>query len=173
MIGVNFYGVLHGIRAFVPRMIEQQAPSHVVNVSSLAGVIEGEGPYDVSKHAVVALTEALYHELADKAPQVEVSVYCPGWVNTEFYAIDRSRPDRFSGEATLPTEQGRAAWREALMGGVSIEQSASALFDGLSDGSLYIGAKAYRDQLPGLVDAVRNRAENIINERNPEHPVPL
>ena len=65
---VNFYGVLYGIRAFIPRMIEQDTVSHVVNVAGLSGVIEGEGPYDVSKHAVVALTESLYHELADNAP---------------------------------------------------------------------------------------------------------
>ena len=80
LMDVNFYGVLYGIRAFVPRMIGQDTASHVVSVSSLAGVIEGEGPYDASKHAVVALTESLYHELADKAPPIKASVYCPGWV---------------------------------------------------------------------------------------------
>ena len=170
---VNFYGVLYGIRAFIPRMIEQDTVSHVVNVAGLSGVIEGEGPYDVSKHAVVALTESLYHELADNAPQIKVSVYCPGWVDTEIDRIDRSRPERFKNDATLLTEEERANWREVLASGFSIEESARVLFEGLQNDSLYIGPKAFQNQLPGLVDVVRNRAENILNERNPEHPVPL
>ena len=170
---VNFYGVLYGIRAFIPRMIEQDTVSHVVNVAGLSGVIEGEGPYDVSKHAVVALTESLYHELADNAPQIKVSVYCPGWVDTEIGRIDRSRPERFKNDATLLTEEERANWREVLASGFSIEESARVLFEGLQNDSLYIGPKAFQNQLPGLVDVVRNRAENILNERNPEHPVPL
>ena len=173
LMDVNFYGVLYGIRTFVPRMIEQDADSHVVNVSSLAGVIEGDGPYDVSKHAVVALTEALYHELADKAPHVKASVYCPGWVSTEIYAVDRSRPERFMTDVTIPSDEGRAVWRKAVENGISIEESARVLFEGLANDSLYIGPKAFNDQLPGLDDVVRKRAENIVNEQNPEHPVPL
>ncbi len=173
LMGVNFYGVLYGIRAFIPRMMEQDTGGHVVNVSSLAGVIEGEGPYDVSKHAVVALTESLYHELADKAPYIKVSVYCPGWVDTEIDTIDRSRPERFRNDTTLPTDEGRAKWREALAKGFSIEESARVLFEGIENDNLYIGPKAFQSQLPGLVNAVRSRAKNILNERNPEHPVKL
>jgi NAD(P)-dependent dehydrogenase (short-subunit alcohol dehydrogenase family) len=60
VMGVNFYGVLYGVRAFIPRMIEQDTACHIVNVSSIAGVVEARGSYDVSKHAVVALTESLY-----------------------------------------------------------------------------------------------------------------
>ena len=100
VMNVNFYGVLYGVRVFVPRLIKQATPSHVVNVSSLSGIAPGGSSYGVSKHAVVVLTESLYFELADSAPQVKVSVYCPGWVDTEFDRIDRSRPDRFKGNAT-------------------------------------------------------------------------
>ena len=172
-MGVNFYGVLYGIRAFIPRMIEQDTASHVVNVSSLSGVIEGEGPYAVSKHAVVVLTESLYHDLADSSPQIKVSVYCPGWVTTDFDTIDRSRPERFKNDATFPTDEERAKWREALANGLSIEESASILFEGIRRNKLYIGPKAFQNQFPGLVNVVRNRAENILNEQNPEHPVSL
>jgi NAD(P)-dependent dehydrogenase (short-subunit alcohol dehydrogenase family) len=78
VMNVNFYGVLYGVRAFIPRMREQKTTSHVVNVSSLIGLTPGRGgPYRVSKHAVVVLTESLYHELADTAPHVHLSVYCP------------------------------------------------------------------------------------------------
>ena len=104
VMGVNFYGVLHGVRAFIPHMIEQGTESHIVNVSSLAGVVEASGSYGVSKHAVVALTEALYDELAREAPHIGVSVYCPGWVNTELYGTDRSRPERLKKDATPWTD---------------------------------------------------------------------
>ena len=170
VMGVNFYGVLHGVRAFIPHMIEQDTASHIVNVSSLAGVVEAGGSYDVSKHAVVALTESLYHDLADSAPQIKVSVYCPGWINTEIYRIDRSRPERFKKNATLPTDEGRANLRESLSKGFAIEESARVLFEGLQNDKLYIGPKAFQNQITNIVDLVRNRAENILNEHNPEHP---
>ena len=78
-----------------PRMIERKQPSHVVNVSSLSGVLPAGGSYGVSKHAVLVLAESLYRELAESAPHVKVSVLCPGWVATEFYRVDQSRPERF------------------------------------------------------------------------------
>ena len=166
---VNFYGVLYGVRAFIPRMIEQDKASHVVNVSSTSGILEGGGSYGVSKHAVVVLTESLYQDLADTAPHVKVSIYCPGWVDTEFDRIERSRPERFKANATRVTDEEQANWRELLAKGFSIEESARILFEGLQNDKLYIGPKAFQNQLPELVDWVRNRAENILNERNPEH----
>lgn len=171
LMGVNFFGMLYGTRIFIPRMMEQKTSSHVVNVSSLAGVFEGVGPYDVTKHAIVALTEALYHELIEKAPHVKISVYCPGWVNTDIDTSDRSRPERFKTNATLPSDEARVEWRAALAKGISIEESAHILFDGLRNDKLYIGAPSFRNQLPKLFDAVRSRTENILNERNPDHPV--
>lgn len=78
LMDVNFFGMLYGIRAFVPRMMEQDTAGYVVNVASMAGVVEAIDAYHVSKHAAVALTETLYHELADRAPQIKVSVFLPG-----------------------------------------------------------------------------------------------
>lgn len=175
-MGVNFYGVLHGVRAFIPRMIEQDTPCHVVNVSSTAGVGEGRNTYSVSKQAVIALTEGLYHELAEKAPHLKVSVYCPGWVNTNLDTCDRSRPERFQNEETLPTDEGRVKWREAMEKGLSLEEAAGVCFEGLRKDNLYLGLKAFQQQwrlrwpppLPGFVDVVRNHTENILNEHNPE-----
>jgi NAD(P)-dependent dehydrogenase (short-subunit alcohol dehydrogenase family) len=167
-MAVNFYGVLYGVRTFIPRMIEQDSISHVVNVSSLSGIVSGGGSYGVSKHAVVVLTESLYYDLADTAPHVKISAYCPGWVATEFDEIERSRPERFKSDATLVTEKKRAGWRKALAGGLSIEESAQILFDGLKDDKLYIGPKGFEEQLPELAGEVRDRAENILNEVNPE-----
>ena len=169
---VNFYGVLYGVRAFIPRMIEQDKASHVVNVSSISGIEEGGGSYGVSKHAVVVLTESLYHDLADTAPHVKVSVYCPGWVDTEFDRIERSRPERFKANATRVTDEEQANWRESLAKGFSIEESARILFEGVQNDKLYIGPKAFQNQLPEMADVVRNRTENILNEQNPEHSSP-
>jgi NAD(P)-dependent dehydrogenase (short-subunit alcohol dehydrogenase family) len=172
VMGVNFYGVLHGVRSFIPRMKEQDTMGHVVNVSSLSGVISGGGSYGVSKHAVVVLTESLYVELANTAPNIKISVYCPGWVSTEFDTIERSRPERFKSSISAPplTAEQRAGWRESLAGGLSIEKSADVLFEGLENDRLYIGPKAFQSELPELADLVRQRAENMVNERNPELP---
>ena len=174
VMGVNFYGVLYGIHVFIPRMMAQNTAGHVVNVSSLAGVEEVKsGSYGVSKHAVVALSEALYHDLADSAPQIKVSVYCPGWVNTEFDTVDsteRPRPERFSANATTMTDERRAKQREGLSKGFSIEESARVLFEGIQADKLYIGPRAFQKQQPEILDLIRYRAENIVNEQNPEHP---
>ncbi len=168
VMNVNFFGILYGAHIFIPRMIEQKTTSHVVNVSSLAGIVPGGGSYGVSKHAVVVLTESLYNELAQKAAHVKVSVYCPGWVDTEFDTIERSRPERFKANATKLTDQRREEWRVALAGGFSIEESARILFKGIQENKLYIGPGAFKNQIPELEDAVRTRAERILNEQNPE-----
>src|SRR3984893_1138491 len=84
VMGVNLWGVIHGVRVFVPIMLEQDTVCHVVNSASMAGLIAGPGlgAYKVTKHGVVALSETLYHDLAERAAKVKVSVLCPGFVNT-------------------------------------------------------------------------------------------
>ncbi|MEN8171936.1 MAG: SDR family NAD(P)-dependent oxidoreductase [Chloroflexota bacterium] len=167
VMDVNFYGVLYGVRVFAPLMMAQKTASHIVNVSSLSGILPGIGPYSVSKHAVVALSEALYYDLASKSSQVKVSVYCPGYVDTELDTIERSRPERFKANGTAMTDEQQAEFREALSNGYSIEQSAEILFDGLEDEKLFIGPKAFLEQLPDLYSKVRKRTENILQETNP------
>jgi NAD(P)-dependent dehydrogenase (short-subunit alcohol dehydrogenase family) len=170
VIDVNFYGVLYGIKTFTPRMIAQETPCHVVNVSSLSGIVPGGRSYGVTKHAVIVLTESLYYELADTAPQVKVSAYCPGWVDTEFDWVDRSRPERYMNNATIPDDQFRTRWRKALSNGVSIQESAQILFEGLREDKLFIGPIAFQEHEPDLAEEVRKRAENMLNEENPEIP---
>ena len=93
VLGVNLGGVINGIRAFVPLLLEQEA-AHVVNTASVFGVFAGAlGPYGVSKHAVVALSETLHLQLrALGAGHVGVSVLCPGAVRTRFATSARNRP---------------------------------------------------------------------------------
>jgi NAD(P)-dependent dehydrogenase (short-subunit alcohol dehydrogenase family) len=93
VFGANLWGVIHGLRSFVPVMM-RQPEAHVVNTASIAGLVAGPfmAPYNASKHAVVALSETLHHELALMAPHVKVSVLCPGWVQTKIGESARNRP---------------------------------------------------------------------------------
>jgi NAD(P)-dependent dehydrogenase (short-subunit alcohol dehydrogenase family) len=88
LLGVNLMGVVHGIRSFVPRMLAQGAPAHIVNTASMMGLLTspGIGAYAASKHAVIAISESLRHDLAAREASVSVSVLCPGPVNTNVHA---------------------------------------------------------------------------------------
>ena len=102
IVDVNLMGVVNGIRAFVPRMIEQ-GEGHVVNTASVAGMITAPAmsPYVATKHAVVALTESLYLDLQLAGQGVSASVLCPEWVRTRIHDSERNRPEEV-GEMTVP-----------------------------------------------------------------------
>jgi NAD(P)-dependent dehydrogenase (short-subunit alcohol dehydrogenase family) len=114
VFGVNLWGVVHGVRAFVPRMIAQ-GEGHVVNTASIAGLISapGMGPYCATKQAVVAISECLHHDLTVAAGgKVKVSVVCPAWVKTNIAESHRNRP------ASLPRGEvtDRSPQREMMEG---------------------------------------------------------
>lgn len=100
VLGVNLGGVIHGIRVFVPLMIEQGEPGHVVNTASMAGLISVPhlGAYNVSKHGVVTLSETLHRDLQLQGARIGVSVLCPGLVMTNIFESQRNRPEGLSGE---------------------------------------------------------------------------
>jgi NAD(P)-dependent dehydrogenase (short-subunit alcohol dehydrogenase family) len=109
ILNVNVWGVIHGIRTFVPILLEQNEPAHVVNTASMAGLTTGPmtAAYFMSKHAVVALSESLYHELAQREGcPIGVSVVCPELVNTRIFHAGRNRPPHLKRDATedLPAE---------------------------------------------------------------------
>ncbi len=97
-LGVDLLSVIHGIRIFVPIMLKQDNDCHIVNVSSIEGLIKGSGPggaiYGLSKHAIVSLTETLSIELEAIGAKLKVSVVCPGWVSTRIVYGDIHRPDK-------------------------------------------------------------------------------
>ncbi|WP_420629968.1 SDR family NAD(P)-dependent oxidoreductase [Candidatus Leptofilum sp.] len=171
VMGVNFYGVLYGVRAFIPRMIEQGNACHIVNVASVAGIIDGYfSAYSTSKHAVVGLSETLYYQLAATAPHISISVYCPGYVDTELSQAgsdERPRPVRFGKKVK---DEQRNTTSTSIANILSIEESANALFEGINAGKLYIGVDAFSEQMPRLAEFIRQRAENIVNEQNPAIP---
>jgi len=92
VVGVNFWGVIHGVRAFLPLLVGQ-GEGHIVNTASIAGLLPGIGAhYDATKHAVVALTEDLYTTLGSTGLPVGASVLCPGWVRTGILDAHRNWP---------------------------------------------------------------------------------
>ena len=145
VLGVNLWGVIHGIRSFVPRMLEQGDACHIVNTASILGLVGGggEGIYKVSKHGVVVLSEALADELAQKGANIQVHVLCPGWVRTGILESDRNRPDAFQN----PTERTRSQepiiggsrnTRAEMEAGLSPAEVADHVYNAIQNGTFYI-----------------------------------
>ena len=161
IVDVNLVGVANGIRAFVPRFVEQ-GEGHVVNTASAAGLVTGPGmsPYYATKHAVVALSEALWFDLRMFEAPVGVSVLCPEWVRTNIFDSERNRPDDVSamtaeqmapppgaepsGEDAGPLgeddvgERIRGALRDFVRGGMDPDEVAAAVLDGIAADRFWI-----------------------------------
>lgn len=168
VIGVNLWGVIHGLRVFVPLMLAQETEGHIVNTASLAGLLSYHpgAPYQVTKHGVVALSEQLYTSLAQRNAKVKVSVLCPGWVNTRIMDSERNRPGELRNESgDLPTGPEAEAivqsMRDAAQAGLSPRQVAEQVFDAIRDEQFYILTH------PEYNEAIRQRMENILQLRNP------
>jgi NAD(P)-dependent dehydrogenase (short-subunit alcohol dehydrogenase family) len=165
VLGVNLWGVIHGLHAFVPPMLAQGTPGHIVNTASMAGLLTGRGPavYRVSKHAVVALSEMLYHQLAQRGAHVKVSVLCPGGVDTQILDAARHRPAHLPAARPLrPEEEAvREATHRSVQTGIAPEHVAECVLRAIVADKFYIlthpEAKAW----------VRTRMKDILQERNP------
>ena len=165
VIGVNLWGVIHGIRSFVPRIIEQDA-GHVVNTASVAGLVAAPfmGPYNASKHAVVAISETLHHELALMAPHVKVSVLCPAWVNTKIGDSERNRPDRFAVERNEQESVMQSALAGFLANGLDPAAVADRVHDAIVADRFWV---LTHDDEDAWMTAVRNRATSVTEGTNP------
>src|SRR5437773_5269997 len=133
VLGVNLWGVIHGIEAFVPRMIAQKEPGHIVNTASMAGLIasQGLGVYNTTKYAVVGLSETLAKDL--KPYRIGVSVLCPMGVQTRIRESERSRP------AALRNERGPAGSEVELIGRyLPPESVADMVLDAIRRDELYV-----------------------------------
>lgn len=165
-IGVNLFGCVHGARVFVPILIEQGEPAHVVNTASVGGVLVGPflSPYIVSKHAVAALTEALYHELSALQTQVGVSCLCPGAADTGIARSERIRPDA-AGEAPPLRHAAEKLFadglRDSLPQGMTPEEVARHAFEGVREGRFWI----FPD--PMYREGFQARADAILKGENP------
>jgi NAD(P)-dependent dehydrogenase (short-subunit alcohol dehydrogenase family) len=165
VLGVNLWGVIHGIRSFVPRIIEQDA-GHVVNTASVAGLVAAPfmGPYNASKHAVVALSETLHHELALLAPHVKVSVLCPAWVNTHINESERNRPAHLAVDTNEDQSVMRAALGDLLANGLQPYAVAQRVLDAVVTERFWV---LTHDDEDAWMEAVHGRARSITEGTNP------
>ncbi len=168
VLGVNLWGVIHGIHTFVPLMLKQETEGHIVNTASMAGLVSGPalGVYKVTKHGVVTLSETLYHELALTGSKIKVSVLCPGWVQTQIMASDRNRPaslqnDPAEAQLNPAGEMIFQMVQQAIAGGMSPQEVAGLVFGAIREERFYILTD------PQMEGAVQTRMEDILRGRNP------
>lgn len=174
VLGVNLWGVIHGVRIFTALMLEcaQQDPAfegHIVNTASMAGLLNAPtlGVYNVSKHAVVALSETLYHDLQLVEAPIGASVLCPYFVPTGISQSHRNRPADVKMEArpTISQMAAQAMTQKAVESGkVSAAQVSTMTFDAIAAGQFYI--YSHPDALAGVAE----RMDEIVNHRNPGDP---
>lgn len=164
-LGVNFYGVVHGMRAFVPRMIAAGRPGHILNTASVAGVVSGSGSacYGASKHAVVRATEALYAGLKEAGAPIGVTMFCPGLVATGIYDAERHRPAAFAdGDGPLQESTELEAMRDELYRNATTpEEAADIAFAAIVEKRFYAFTTTSFDP------AIRQRADDILARTNP------
>lgn len=173
-LGVNTFGVVHGVRSFVPRMIAQNTPCHVVNTASMAALTSNPfaGAYHMSKHAVLAFSECLYHELTVTQSQIGVSVLCPELIDTGIANSERSRTDdyKYADGAPPVSEAGKmviAALAEGMNKiGIDPMVMADRVYDAICEERFYIlSEESWRD-------ACNVRLEDIRLGRNPTFSPP-
>jgi len=174
VIGVNLMGVAHGVRVFVPMMLEAAKADpawrgHVVNTASMAGLLAppNMGIYNATKHAVVALSETLYQDLALVTEQVRAHVLCPYFVPTGIHRSERNRPsDMQQPGAPTKSQLIAAAMSEKAVtsGKVTAAQVAQFVFDAMDEDRFYVYSH------PKALAAVQTRLEDIMTPRNPTDP---
>ena len=173
LLGVNLWGVVHGVCLFTPMMLEAASKDpnfqgHIVNTASMAGLLTppNMGIYNVTKHAVVALTETLYQDLKLVSDQISASVLCPYFVPTGISQSHRNRPSQL--KADKPTKSqliGQAMSDKAVGSGkVSAADVAKMVFDAISNDNFYIYSH------PKALGNVQHRMEAIVQGHNPPDP---
>ncbi len=173
VIGVNLMGVAHGVRVFTPMMLAAAAKDpawqgHIVNTASMAGLLNAPnmGIYNVSKHAVVSMSETLYQDLSLVTDQISASVLCPFFVPTGISQSHRNRPGEL--EAAKPTRSqliGQAMSDKAVGSGkVTAADVAQKVFDAIAANQFYIYSH------PKAIGSVQTRLEDIMQARNPTSP---
>jgi NAD(P)-dependent dehydrogenase (short-subunit alcohol dehydrogenase family) len=167
LLGVNLRGVVNGVRAFAPRLIARDR-GHIVNTASVAGFISppGMGAYAVSKHAVVALSEALHHDLRERGSRVGVSVLCPAYVPTGISDSGRNRPPEL-GSSREETAKDKMLKKAVAAGRQSADDIARAVVAAVKTDRFYILTH------PAIKGAIRARMEDILDERSPRDPLQL
>jgi NAD(P)-dependent dehydrogenase (short-subunit alcohol dehydrogenase family) len=175
VVGVNLMGVAHGVRVFTPMMLEaaKKNPAyegHIVNTASMAGMLNAPnmGVYNVTKHAVVAMSETLFQDLRLVTDQIGASVLCPYFIPTGIHNSGRNRPADLQNQNAKPTKSqliAQAMSSKAVNSGkVTAATMAQSVFDAVAAGRFYIFSH------PHALSGVQTRLEDVLQGRNPTDP---
>ena len=176
VLGVNFMGVVHGVRLFTPMMLAAEQADvnfegHIVNTASMAGLVNAPnmGVYNASKAAVVALSETLYHDLALVSQRVHCSLLCPFYVPTGIYRSERNRPDELRESSSVTTVSQRVAQASTAQavnkGRLSAQDVAQMVFAAMSEKQFYVFSH------PQALSSVKTRMQDVLDLRNPTNPL--
>jgi NAD(P)-dependent dehydrogenase (short-subunit alcohol dehydrogenase family) len=164
VMGVNLMGVIYGIRHFIPVMIDQGTPAHIVNTASMAGLMHGMGIYGVTKHAVVALSESMFSELRAANHSIGVSVLCPAWVRTRILESERNRPEAprpDPGPRRAEDEVFRQVVDKLIAGGLDPAEVGRLVADSIEADRFYVLPH------PNWMNVVENRMQRILDQKDP------
>ena len=162
ILGVNLWGVIHGVATFTPLLLEQ-GEGHIVNTASIAGLIVAPflGPYNATKQAVVAISETLFKDLQTVAAPVGVSVLCPGFVQTRIAESERNRPEWAPDRDVEGAEELRGVIQDMVDGGIAPTTVADRVIDAVRTNTFYILTH------PELDGAITTRFEHLVQGRAP------
>ena len=171
VLGVNIWGVIHGIRTFVPIMLRQGSEGHIVNTASMAGVTNGpySAPYYMSKHAVLSLSESVYHELKLRGAKIGISALCPEIIATNIDKAKRNRPEALRRQGPPPAESDlvEAALSSFIGKGTPPAVLAQRVLSAIREERFYILSEdAWRH-------SCETRLEDVRLARNPTFDVPV
>jgi NAD(P)-dependent dehydrogenase (short-subunit alcohol dehydrogenase family) len=170
VIGVNLWGVIYGIKVFLPIMLRQNTECYIVNTSSMAGLISEPQLviYAVTKSGVISLSEGLYHQLRQKKSPIGVSVLCPAFVSSKLSDAERNRPRELQNLVDNPQQSEQPSLvqqlRKANFNVLSPRQSAEIVFQAIRENTFYV----FTDPL--VTRLFKERADNILQGHNPERP---
>lgn len=170
VMGVNLWGVIYGLRSFVPIMLKQKTESYIVNNASATGLVSYglSAPYQVTKHAVVALSENLYYSLKQQKANINISVLCSSWVKTRVLNSGRNRPSRLKDMPKNKTvgQENIARYvkkmRQAVQAGMSPSEVADYVFNAIENKQFYIFTHPSE-----TTPLVKKRMENLLHGQNP------
>ena len=168
LMGVNLWGVIHGLKVFIPIMLRQDSDCHIVNTASIAGLSTiPDTPYAMTKHGIVGLTEALHLQLMQTNAKIRVSILCPGLIKTRIFESARNRPAELQNESVnqTATHQQQATIERVLKmveTAMSPAQYADKVFKAIKEEKFYVFSEdRYREN-------VQQRMEIILDEGTPE-----
>ena len=163
ILNVNLWGIIHGIKAFVPRMLEQNTKAHIINTASIMGLMRAGDLYGITKHAVIAVSEALMAHLAPKTKLIKVSVLCPSFVRSNILESEDIRPEVLKNELSKmfrhpEMEQNRNWQREQNKKGLSPEKCAQITFEAIKNEEFYV----FTEKGVASINPIKQRFRKIL-----------